>query len=197
MKKFLDEDFLLDNDTAKELFSHAGKMPIIDYHCHLNPREIALDRRYDNISQVWLGADHYKWRVMRSNGVPEKTANDIFDEMSGFASYAFNKSHAAAYAHVAYQTAYLKCHFYKEYMAALMTSVMDSQYKLSDYIAECGKRGIKILCPDINKSEAGFSADKDGIRFALLAVRNLGKTAIDNIIAERVKNGSFTSLSDF
>lgn len=133
----------------------------------------------------------------KSNGVPEKTANDIFDEMSGFASYAFNKSHAAAYAHVAYQTAYLKCHFYKEYMAALMTSVMDSQYKLSDYIAECGKRGIKILCPDINKSEAGFSADKDGIRFALLAVRNLGKTAIDNIIAERVKNGSFTSLSDF
>lgn len=133
----------------------------------------------------------------KSNGVPESTANEIFDEMSGFASYAFNKSHAAAYAHVAYQTAYLKCHFYKEYMAALMTSVMDSQYKLSDYIAECGKRGIKILCPDINRSEAGFSADKDGIRFALLAVRNLGKNAIDNIIFERVKNGNFTSLSDF
>ena len=71
MKKFLDEDFLLDNDTAKELFSHAGKMPIIDYHCHLNPREIALDRRYDNISQVWLGADHYKWRAMRGCGIDE------------------------------------------------------------------------------------------------------------------------------
>lgn len=131
------------------------------------------------------------------NGVPESVANDIFDEMSSFASYAFNKSHAAAYAHISYQTAYLKCHFYKEYMAALMTSVLENQNKLLEYISECEKNGVHILCPDINKSMAGFTADENGIRFALLAVKNLGRNAIENIVAERVKNGSFTSLSEF
>lgn len=130
------------------------------------------------------------------NGVPEKTANEIFDEMSGFASYAFNKSHAAAYAHIAYQTAYLKCHYYKEYMAALMTSVLENQNKLMEYISECEKSGVKILPPDINSSGAGFTADKNGIRFALLAVRNLGRNAINNIIAER-RNGRFSSLEEF
>ena len=130
------------------------------------------------------------------NGVPEKTANEIFDEMSGFASYAFNKSHAAAYAHIAYQTAYLKCHYYKEYIAALMTSVLENQNKLMEYISECEKSGVKILPPDINSSGAGFTADKNGIRFALLAVRNLGRNAINNIIAER-RNGRFTSLEEF
>ncbi len=131
------------------------------------------------------------------NGVPEKTANEIFDEMSGFASYAFNKSHAAAYSYVAYQTAYLKCHCFKEYMAALMTSVLDWQGKLMDYISDCERKGVHILCPDINKSAAGFSAEENGIRFALLAVKNLGRTAIDNIIAERGRHGSFTSLAEF
>ena len=88
MKKFLGEDFLLDNDTAKELFFHAGKMPIIDYHCHLNPEEIALDRRYDNISQVWLGADHYKWRAMRGCGIDEKLITGDADDYDKFRAWA-------------------------------------------------------------------------------------------------------------
>ena len=131
------------------------------------------------------------------NGVSAEIAEDIFNEMSSFASYAFNKSHAAAYAHVAYQTAYLKCHYYKEYMAQLMTSELASQGKLIDYISLCEKNGVKILCPDINKSGAGFTADENGIRFGLLAVRNLGRIAIENIIEERRKGGTFRSLDEF
>ena len=131
------------------------------------------------------------------NGVSAETAEDIFNEMSGFASYAFNKSHAAAYAHVAYQTAYLKCHYYKKYMAQVMTNEFASQGKLIDDIALCEKNGVKILCPDINRSGAGFTADENGIRFGLLAVRNLGRTAIDNIIEERRKGGTFRSLDEF
>ncbi|MGN0552984.1 MAG: DNA polymerase III subunit alpha [Oscillospiraceae bacterium] len=131
------------------------------------------------------------------NGVSAEIAEDIFNEMSSFASYAFNKSHAAAYAHVAYQTAYLKCHYYKEYMAQLMTSELASQGKLIDYIALCEKNGVKILCPDINKSGAGFTSDENGIRFGLLAVRNLGRTAIENITQERRKGGAFRSLDEF
>ena len=131
------------------------------------------------------------------NGVSAETAEDIFNEMSSFASYAFNKSHAAAYAHVAYQTAYLKCHYYKKYMAQVMTNEFASQGKLIDDIALCEKNGVKILCPDINRSGAGFTADENGIRFGLLAVRNLGRTAIDNIIEERRKGGTFRSLDEF
>lgn len=131
------------------------------------------------------------------NGVPAEIAEDIFNEMSSFASYAFNKSHAAAYAHVAYQTAYLKCHYFKKYMAQLMTSELASQGKLLDDIALCEKNGVKILCPDINRSGAGFTADENGIRFGLLAVRNLGRTAIDNIVLERKKGGAFRSLNEF
>lgn len=131
------------------------------------------------------------------NGVPAETAEDIFNEMSSFASYAFNKSHAAAYAHVAYQTAYLKCHYYKKYMAQVMTNELASQGKLIDDITLCEKNGVKILCPDINRSGAGFTADENGIRFGLLAVRNLGRTAIDNIVEERRKGGSFRSLDEF
>lgn len=131
------------------------------------------------------------------NGVPAKVADDIFNEMSSFASYAFNKSHAAAYAHISYRTAYLKCHYYKQYMAALMTSVMDGSGKLLEYISECLDNGIKILCPDINRSMAGFTADENGIRFAMLAIRNLGRNAIDSIIEERERDGSFKSVNDF
>ena len=131
------------------------------------------------------------------NGVPAETAEDIFNEMSSFASYAFNKSHAAAYAHVAYQTAYLKCHYYKKYMAQVMTNELASQGKLIDDIALCEKNGVKILCPDINRSGAGFTSDENGIRFGLLAVRNLGRTAIDNIVEERRKGGAFRSLDEF
>lgn len=133
-----------------------------------------------------------------ANGVDEKTANEIFDEMISFASYAFNKSHAAAYATLAYQTAYLKCHHFKEYMAALMTSVMlDGSNKLVEYCESCEKNGIKILRIDINKSDMGFCVEEKGIRFALLAVKSLGRNAIEAVISERNKNGGFKNLVDF
>lgn len=130
------------------------------------------------------------------NGVPEKIANEIFDEITNFATYAFNKSHAAAYAYVAYQTAYLRCHFYKEYFVALMTSVLGSAGKLAEYIADVRENGIKILPPDVNKSFAEFSAEQEGIRFGLLAVKNLGYKFIQEIVSER-ENGEFTSLYNF
>lgn len=132
-----------------------------------------------------------------ANGVPEAIANEIFDEMSSFASYAFNKSHAAAYAYLAYQTAYLKCHFYKEYMAALMTSVLDNTSKTIEYIAECQENGVKILNPDINESFEGFTSTDRGIRFGLLAIKNLGWGVIANILRERERGGAYKSLQDF
>ena len=130
------------------------------------------------------------------NGVDEKTANDIFDEMSGFASYAFNKSHAAAYAYLSYQTAYLKCHYRKEYMAALMSSVMDRTEKLAEYIWECRKHGIKILPPSIEYSMAGFTAEENGIRCGLLPIKNLGLGVINEIIKKRHQK-RFANFTDF
>lgn len=133
-----------------------------------------------------------------SKGVPERIANEIFDEMISFASYAFNKSHAAAYATIAYQTAYLKCHYYKEYMSALMTiSLLDSTDKIFGYTADVKRNNINLLPIDINKSGRGFTAEPDGIRFALLAVKSLGEGAIASIIRERENNGKFKSLQDF
>lgn len=131
------------------------------------------------------------------NGVSEQIANEIFDEMAGFASYAFNKSHAAAYAFVAYQTAYLKCHFPKEYMAALLTSVLDNADKVSEYIGECQKLKIKILPPDINESGKGFTVSGSNIRFGLLAIKNLGRGFIETLLKERAANGNFTSFVNF
>lgn len=130
------------------------------------------------------------------NNVPEKVAQDVFSEMAGFASYAFNKSHAAAYSVVAYRTAYLKCHFYKEYMAALMSAFTEYTGKLMEYISECGRHGVKILRPDINESDMGFTAAEEGIRFSLLAAKNLGRGMISEIIEEREKNGRYVSLTD-
>ncbi|MBQ2899013.1 MAG: DNA polymerase III subunit alpha [Oscillospiraceae bacterium] len=131
------------------------------------------------------------------NGVPEKIANEIFDEMSSFASYAFNKSHAAAYATVAYRTAYLKCHFPGEYMAAQLSSVLDNTDKVIEYIGECQKMGLKVLGPDVNKSESGFIWDGEGVRFGLLAVKNLGRGIIRDIISERKMNGKYKGFTDF
>ncbi len=131
-----------------------------------------------------------------ANGVPEDVAADIFEEMSSFASYAFNKSHAAAYAAVAYQTAYLRKHFYLEYMTALISSVLDWTDKMVEYINDLSAHGIKLLPPDINKSRAGFTAENGNVRYGLLAVKNLGKAFIDRIIQER-NNGEYTSLADF
>ncbi len=129
-------------------------------------------------------------------GVPAATANAIFDEMSSFASYAFNKSHAAAYALVAYQTAYLKCLYPKEYMAALLTSVFGSS-KVVTYIRECERMGIRVLPPSVNESVADFAVSGDHIRFGLLAVRNIGRGFIDALTREREQGGPFTGFYNF
>lgn len=132
-----------------------------------------------------------------SNGVPEKVANRIFDEMAAFAEYAFNKSHAAAYSVVSYQTAFLKRHYPRQYMAALLTSVLDWTGKLTEYIGECKELGISILPPDINRSTGSFRVEGENIRFGLLAIKGLGRSVIDNMVEERKKNGPFTGLLDF
>lgn len=133
-----------------------------------------------------------------ANGISEDAANSIFDDMSSFASYAFNKSHSAAYAVVAYRTAYLKCHYPSEFMSALLTSVIDDTAKISAYIADCTRMGIRVLPPSVNESVHAFSPNGDGaIRFGLLAIKNLGKGFIRMITEEREKNGNFTDFYDF
>ena len=129
-------------------------------------------------------------------GIDEAAARDIFSEMESFASYAFNKSHAAAYAAVSYQTAWLKCHYPKEYMAALLSSVLDNQNKLAGYIAECKRLGITVLPPNVNESMQGFSVSGGNIRYGLLAIKNLGRQFIDEIIRER-RLKPYRSLYDF
>ena len=132
-----------------------------------------------------------------ANGVSEETANKIFDDMSSFSSYAFNKAHAAAYSFVAYRTAYLKRHYPSEYFAALMTSMMDSGSKIALYTADLKREGIKILPPSVNYSLAGFTPDGKNIRFGLMAVKNLGIGIIERLIKEREQNGLYTSVYDF
>ena len=133
-----------------------------------------------------------------NNGIDEKVANHIYDEMTDFAKYAFNKSHAAAYAVVSYQTAYLKYYYPREFMAALMTSVMDNVNKFSEYILTCRRMmGIPVLPPDINEGESGFSVSGDAIRYGLSAIKSVGKPVVDVILAEREKNGPFRSVEDF
>ena len=131
-----------------------------------------------------------------ANGISEKVANEIYDEMSSFASYAFNKSHAACYAYVAFQTAYLKCHYPREFMAALLTSVLDSTAKVIEYSSECQRLGIKVLPPDINVSRGGFTVDGQSIRFGLNAVKSVGRDLIEAVIKER-ESRPFRSLYDF
>lgn len=131
------------------------------------------------------------------NGVERKIAEKIFNDMAAFSSYAFNKSHAAAYGYVAYQTAYLKCHYPREYMAALITSVMDDQDKVLEYIGECQRLCISVLPPDVNESEEYMSVSEKGIRYGLLIIKNLGRNAAKNIIEERKTGGRYTSMTDF
>ena len=131
------------------------------------------------------------------NGIPEQTAQDIYDEIEDFAQYAFNKAHAVAYAIVANQTAWFKCHYTREYMAALLTSVLDSSEKVAEYIAECKDCGIALLPPDINESEADFTVSGDNIRFGLVAVKGVGRGFINEVLAERQRGGPFTSFPDF
>ena len=129
-------------------------------------------------------------------GISVSVAEDIFEEMASFASYAFNKSHAAAYALVAYRTAYLKAYYPKEYMAALLTSVWDSD-KVAGYIAECERMRIRILPPSVNESTADFTVVDDHIRFGLLAIKNIGRAFVDKLVAERLENGPFVSFYSF
>lgn len=131
-----------------------------------------------------------------ANGISETVANAIFDDMSSFASYAFNKAHAAAYAVVAYQTAYLKRHYPREFMAALLTSVLDNTGKVIEYTAECQRMGIRVLPPDINASDAGFTVEGKDIRFGLLALKNVGRNLIATVVRER-SGRPYRSLYDF
>ena len=132
-----------------------------------------------------------------ANGISEAVAQSLYDEIVAFANYAFNKAHAVCYAVVSYQTAYLKCHYPKQYMAALMTSVLDSATKISGYIAECKELGIPVLPPDVNHSEDHFTVDGDAIRFGLGAVKNVGHGLVRAMCAKREEGGPFKSLEDF
>ena len=131
-----------------------------------------------------------------SNGISEQVANKIYDDMTDFAKYAFNKSHAAAYAVVSYQTAWLKYYYPVEFMAALMTSVVDHAAKISEYILTCRQMGIQILPPDINRSFGEFSVEGKAIRYGLTAIKGIGKPVQEAIVAEREENGPFTSIRD-
>ncbi len=132
-----------------------------------------------------------------AKGVSEAVAQSIYDEIVDFANYAFNKAHAVCYAVVSYQTAYLKCHFPRQYMAALMTSVLGSPEKISGYIAECKELGIPVLAPDINHSDDPFTVEDQSIRFGLGAVKNVGRGLIRTMVAKRREGGQFRSLEDF
>ena len=132
-----------------------------------------------------------------ANGIPENVALKIYDEMMDFAKYAFNKSHAACYAVVSYQTAYLKYYYPVEFMAALMTSVIDNPGKVAEYIMVCRSMGITILPPDINQGESGFSVNGNSIRYALTAIKSVGRPVIDAVVNERKERGAYTNLQDF
>ena len=132
-----------------------------------------------------------------ANGIPEATAEAIYDEIYDFANYAFNKAHAVSYAVVAYQTAYFKCHYTKEYMAALLTSVLDNSDKVAGYIGECRDCGIALLPPDVNRSYDRFTVEPEGIRFGLVAIKNIGRGFILSVVKEREQGGLFKSFQDF
>lgn len=132
-----------------------------------------------------------------NNGISEKVANKIFDEMITFAEYAFNKSHGVVYSVVTFQTAYLKAHYTKEFMAALISTTLDNPAKLSKYIIECRQLGINILPPDINEGYGDFSVCEEGIRYGLTALKSVGKSVIDAVVEERNANGKYKDLKDF
>ena len=132
-----------------------------------------------------------------ANGVPEDVANSIYDEILDFASYAFNKAHAVSYAIVAYRTAYMKRHYPQQYMAALLTSVLENSAKVSEYINDCRDMGIKLLPPDVNESGANFTVAGKNLRYGLVAIKGIGWGAINSMVEERERNGSFKSFQDF
>ncbi len=132
-----------------------------------------------------------------ANGIPEDVAQAIYNEIYDFANYAFNKAHAVCYAVVAYQTAWFKLHYPKEYMAALLTSVLDVAGKVAGYIGECREMGIPLLPPDVNRSYDSFTVEEGGIRFGLVAIKNIGRGFIQNVVKERERNGLFSGFQDF
>ena len=132
-----------------------------------------------------------------ANGVPEEVAGSIYDEILDFANYAFNKAHAVSYAIVAYRTAYMKCHWPREYMAALITSVLDFSGKVAEYISECRDMGIRLLPPDVNSSDADFTVVGNDLRFGMAAVKNVGRGFVKALMAERERNGRFTAFDEF
>ena len=132
-----------------------------------------------------------------ANGIPADVAESIYDEIYDFANYAFNKAHAVCYAVVAYQTAWFKLHHPREYMAALLTSVLDSAEKVSEYINECRDMGIALLPPDVNRSRDSFTVEPEGIRFGLVAIKNIGRGFIQAVVRERERGGDFTGFQDF
>ena len=132
-----------------------------------------------------------------ANGIPQDTAEAIYQDIYDFANYAFNKAHAVSYAVVAYQTAYCKRPYFKEYMAALLSSVLDVSEKVNDYFGECKDNGVALLPPDVNRSAAGFTVEEGGIRFGLAAIKGIGRALIARMAAEREKNGAFTDFQDF
>ncbi|MEG0318873.1 MAG: DNA polymerase III subunit alpha, partial [Niameybacter sp.] len=147
--------------------------------------------------EIFLSGDGEEVPGAIANGIPKDVANQIFDDMIDFAKYAFNKSHAACYAVVAYQTAYLKTYYKVEFMAALMTSIMDVTPKVRQYIDSCKKLGIEVVAPHINEGYAYFSTKDNQIMYGLAAIKNVGRNVIDRIVEERDKNGPFKSLTDF
>jgi len=132
-----------------------------------------------------------------ARGIPEDVANSIYDEILDFASYAFNKAHAVSYAIVVYRTAYMKRHYPREYMAALLTSILDNSTKVAEYIAACRDMGIRLLPPDVNESDANFTVAGENIRFGLVAIKGIGWGAIEELMQEREKGGSFRDFEDF
>ena len=132
-----------------------------------------------------------------ANGIGEAVADSIYDEILDFASYAFNKAHAVSYAIVVYRTAYMKCHWPRQYMAALLTSVLDNSAKVAEYIAECRDMGIRLLPPDVNESDADFTVSGDDIRFGLVAIKGIGWGFIEGLMRERAQNGPFRTLDEF
>lgn len=157
-------------------------------------KELAKERTNFIYGNEELGIDGAVKR-----GVDEQTAESIFDEIMDFANYAFNKAHAVSYAIVSFQTAYMKCHYPSEYMAALLTSILDSSGKVSEYIMECRSMGIPVLPPDVNESREGFVSLPDGgaIRFGLAAIRNVGRAFLKSLEQERAQQGMFVSFEDF
>ncbi len=157
-----------------------------------HPEEMAKERK-----NFVYGSEELGVPGCLKNGVSEKAANTIFDSMEDFASYAFNKSHAASYAVVAYETAWLKTYYPKDFMASLLTSFRDSQTRILKYIEAARRMGIKMLPPDVNEGDGNFTATDDGIRYGLSGIKSIGDNVVSEIVAEREKNGKFSDLQDF